>query len=270
MKTFPIHQVAAFADRPFTGNPAAVVPLVSWLDDSILVAIAAENNLSETAFIIRRAPGRYDIRWFTPTVEVELCGHATLASAWVIGERLGDASSELVFETRHAGPLRAGREAERVWIDLPAQALEPYGASAAVISALGGGGAAHALRSDAHVVTFGGEGEVRALRPDMTALAQALEADDLFAAIAAAPADRAEDCDVVARFFAPTKGVPEDPVTGSMWAALALFWCDRLGRDQFRGFQASRRGGYVDVSVRGDRAILSGGVQPYLDGQITA
>jgi PhzF family phenazine biosynthesis protein len=271
-------QVDAFADRPFTGNPAAVVPLRDWLPDETLQAIAMENNLSETAFTVPASgdsEADYELRWFTPTVEVALCGHATLATGHVlIGER------DLIrFRTRQAGILAVGRDGDGYRIDLPQTRcrLATPEQMRDVVARDGAGiadiithdGASESAPPELYlsyegsegvaILLFAGESAVRALRPDMKRLA---EID--YMAIATAPGMGGYD--VVSRVFVPAWGVDEDPVTGSAHAALTPFWAERLGRDSFTAYQASRRGGRVECRREGDRAILGGRGVPVIEG----
>jgi PhzF family phenazine biosynthesis protein len=273
-------QVDAFADRPFTGNPAAVVPLEEWLPDDVLQAIAEENNLSETAFTVAASDGEaeYELRWFTPTVEVALCGHATLASGHVL---LGD-RDRLRFRTRQSGILVVGRDGEDYRLDLPQTrcslateeqrrdvvARDGAGIVDIVSRDSAGDGAAPELylsyegSEGVAILLFADEAAVRALAPDMKRLA---EID--YMVIATAPGSG--DDDVVSRVFVPAWGVDEDPVTGSAHAALTPFWADRLGRDSFTAFQASRRGGRVECRRDGDRAILGGRCVTVIEGMLS-
>ena len=236
MTELPFWQVDAFADRPFTGNPAAVMPLDAWLDDATLQAIAQENNLAETAFVVA-ADGRtadYELRWFTPTVEVALCGHATLASGHVLmGERAG-----LRFATRKSGLLEVRRDGDRYALDLPATEVAPAD-HAALREALRLPDAELFLSAagDTAIVLVDDAAAVRACAPDMPALTEV----PILAVITAS----GDVADVVSRVFVPAWGVPEDPVTGAAHAALTPFWAARLGRDSFTAFQASARGGHV-------------------------
>jgi PhzF family phenazine biosynthesis protein len=257
-------QVDAFADRPFTGNPAAVMPLSAWLPDETMQAIAAENNLSETAFTVPSTSGEadYELRWFTPTTEVALCGHATLASGFVLIER-----DEIVFRTRKAGLLKVGRDGDALTLDLPVT-LVRRAENDALLDALG---TPNAEVHDAYhgteattIVLVEDEAAVRACTPDMAKL----RGIDLMA-IVTAPAGPATGYDVVSRVFVPAWGVDEDPVTGSAHAALAPFWAERLGRDSFTAFQASRRGGMVECRLAGDRAILGGRCVSVIEGAMT-
>ena len=254
MTSLPFFQVDAFADRPFAGNPAAVMPLETWLDDGTLQAIAAENNLAETAFTVPTADG-YDLRWFTPTVEVALCGHATLASAHIL---LGDAA-EIRFATRKAGILTVQRDGTGYAMSLPAwaPASKPM---PAIVAAIGGKPDA-TLWHEGHysVIVYPDEAAVRALTPDFAALRPL--GDTLY--IATAPG---EATDVVSRCFAPGAGIDEDPVTGSAHAVSVPYWAKRLGRDSFTAFQASPRGGRLACRLDGDRVILGGTCVTVIEG----
>ena len=265
MPEYRLVQVDAFADRPFTGNPAAVVPLDEWLADEMLQAIAAENNLAETAFTIPANGGAadYELRWFTPTTEVALCGHATLASGHVlIGER-----DEVRFSTRKAGTLAVRREpGGGLELDLPQILVRP-GEHSALLEALGTPRAGFHLSYQGAeataIVLVEDEAAVRACAPDMRALRRI----DLMA-IVTAPADPGRGYDVASRVFVPAWGVDEDPVTGSAHAALAPFWAVRLGRDRFTAFQASRRGGVVDCRIGVGRAVLGGRCVTVIEGRL--
>ena len=266
MTEYRLVQVDAFADRPFTGNPAAVVPLEQWLPDATLQAIAEENNLAETAFTVAVAAGGeadYELRWFTPTIEVALCGHATLASGHVlIGER-----EEVRFATRKAGVLTVRRGGGgALELDLPQTLVRP-GRHDDLLRALGTPEAefhlSYAGAEATAVVLLADEAAVRACAPDM----RALRGIDLMA-IVTAPADAGRFYDVVSRVFVPAWGVDEDPVTGSAHAALTPFWAERLGRDGFTAFQASRRGGRVACRRADDRAILGGRCVTVIEGRL--
>jgi len=251
-------QVDAFADRPFTGNPAAVIPLDSWLADETMQAIAEENNLSETAFTVPASgDSDYELRWFTPTTEVALCGHATLASGHVLIE-----ADEVRFRTRKAGVLTVRRDGDALTLDLPATLVKPA-SNDALLQALGTPDAELFLSCSGAeataVVLLCDAAAVRACAPDM----KALSGIDLMA-IVTAPGD--ERYDVVSRVFVPAWGVDEDPVTGSAHAALAPFWSERLGRDSFTAFQASRRGGRVECRMEGERVVLGGTCVSVIEG----
>jgi predicted PhzF superfamily epimerase YddE/YHI9 len=255
----PIYQVDAFAGALFRGNPAAVCPLEAWLPEHTLQAIAAENNLSETAFYVREN-GRYRIRWFTPSVEVELCGHATLASAAVIlGIRREIDAPRVVFDSR-SGELGVDRDGDLYKLDFPARPPVPCAPDPALIEAMGGQPAEALLATDAMLV-YHTEEEVRALKPDMSRLARL----PYFATIATAPGS---DCDFVSRFFAPSKGIPEDPVTGRAHTTLIPFWAGRLGKRSLFARQLSPRGGELWCEDRGNRVTIGGRAVKYLEGRI--
>ena len=263
MTAIPFFQVDAFADQPFAGNPAAVMLLDGWLPDDVLQAIAAENNLSETAFLVPDASGDADreLRWFTPTVEVALCGHATLASGHVLLSEAAPGGS-VHLRTRKAGILRVEKTDAGYRLDLPAWPASPH---PAVESAAGIGGrpVATLWRDGGYcVLVYASEAEVRALVPDFARLRQG--GDTLF--IATAPGDRT---DIVSRVFAPGAGVDEDPVTGSAHAVIVPYWAERLGRAHFTAFQASARGGRLDCALAGDRVILGGACVTVIEGRFT-
>lgn len=252
-------QVDAFADRPFTGNPAAVMPLDRWLDDAALQAIAAENNLAETAFLIpATGDADYELRWFTPEVEVALCGHATLASGHVL---LSDdpARDAVRFRTRKAGVLTVSRAGAGYLLDLPSWPASPRPLPE-IAAAVGGAPEETLWREGGYsLLVYGSEAEVRALTPDF----RAMRGFGDILHIATAPGDEA---DVVSRAFAPGAGIDEDPVTGSAHSILTPYWAARLGRSEFAAFQASRRGGRVDCRLAGDRAILGGRCVTIIEG----
>ena len=260
MTGFPFAQVDAFADRPFTGNPAAVMPLDAWLPDAVLQAIAEENNLAETAFLVpATGDADYDLRWFTPAVEVALCGHATLASGHYL---LGQSDAQSVrFRTRKAGILEVRRAAAGYELDLPAWEMVPADRSA--IGALLGSAPAESLWRDGgySLFVYESEDQVRALKPDFAALATLDPGDILY--IATAPG---RDTDVVSRVFAPGAGIDEDPVTGSAHCLLTPYWTKRLRRPSFSAFQASARGGHVACRLDGDRAVLGGNCVTVIEG----
>lgn len=254
----PLWQVDAFASRRFEGNPAAVVPLASWLPDETLQAIAAENNLAETAYLVPHGED-YAIRWFTPGVEVPLCGHATLASAWVVLNRMEPGRDAVTFHSK-SGPLKVERDGERLAMDFPAIAVEPSAGNPGLVAALGA--KPKALYSSFQwVAEYETEEQVRALKPEFTAKAML----DVFGVIATAPG---KDCDFVSRFFAPQAGIDEDPVTGSAHSRLVPFWARKLNRTRFVARQLSPRGGQLWCELKGDRVVMAGHVVPYLEGTI--
>jgi PhzF family phenazine biosynthesis protein len=254
----PLYQVDAFASRRFEGNPAAIVPLEAWLPDATMQAVAAENNLAETAFFVAHGED-YAIRWFTPAVEVPLCGHATLASAWVVLNRLEPGRDAVTFHSK-SGALKVTRDGERLALDFPAMAVEPSDGNPGLVAALGA--KPKALYSGFQwLAEYETEEQVRALKPEFTA--QALL--DIHAVIATAPG---KDCDFVSRFFAPQAGINEDPVTGSAHCRLVPFWARKLGKTQLVARQLSPRGGQLWCELRGERVIMAGHVMPYLEGTI--
>jgi PhzF family phenazine biosynthesis protein len=262
MPTLPLYQVDAFTDRCFAGNPAAVVPLETWPADATLQAIAAENNLPETAFFAPAA-GRadYDLRWFTPTVEVDLCGHATLATAFVLATQLGVTVERVTFATR-SGELAVARAGDIHTLDFPAHPPEPVADAAPFAEALGATPDA-ALRGGAFgLAVFPDAATVAGLSPDMARVAAMT---DLIGVIASAPGDRV---DVVSRFFAPQAGIPEDPVTGSAHTVLGPYWAERLGKPTLQCRQISARGGDLRVTAAGERVHIGGRCTLYLDGRI--
>jgi PhzF family phenazine biosynthesis protein len=257
----PIFQVDAFTDRPFAGNPAAVCPIEHWLPDPLLQAIAAENNLSETAFLVAVRDG-YHLRWFTPTVEVELCGHATLAAAKIIFERLQRELHQVRFQTR-SGELSVARDGEQLVLDFPAQPGVACNPHPDLVDALGAA-PVEILRSVLYyLAVFDSAAEVKALRPDERGL---LEIDRI-GVIATAPATE-PDVDFVSRFFAPRAGVYEDPVTGSAHCVLTPYWAQRLDRTMLRARQISRRGGSLACELRGDRVGIGGRAVLVMEGQL--
>ena len=253
-----LFQVDAFTSKLFAGNPAAVCPLECWLPDDLLQKIAAENNLAETAFFIREGDG-YHLRWFTPGVEVDLCGHATLASAWVIMNEL-DRSAETVSFRSRGGELSVSRAGDLYTLNFPSRMPERLAENPQLEEALGTK-IVELWGGRDYMAVLASEEAVRALKPSM----EKLRGIDRFAVIVTA-----EGCeyDFVSRFFAPAKGVDEDPVTGSAHCTLAPFWAGRLAKNPLRGFQASSRGGEVHCEVLGDRVLLSGQAVKYLEGTI--
>ena len=263
MTTLPFFQIDAFADRPFTGNPAAVMPLDAWLDDATLQAIAAENNLAETAFTVpAESDADYELRWFTPTSEVVMCGHATLASGHVL---LRDGQARIRFGTRKAGVLEVARAGDGYALSLPMwrPAPKPLPEIVAALE-IDPSTVVETLWHEQRygVVVLADEAAVRALRPDFRALASL--GDWLTVATALGT-----ETDVVSRAFAPGAGIDEDPVTGSAHAVIASYWAERLGRTRFTAFQASARGGRLECAMEGDRVILGGRCVSVIEGRFT-
>ncbi len=254
----PIYQVDAFADRVFAGNPAAVVPLEQWLPDATLQAIANENNLAETAFFVREEGG-YRLRWFTPTVEVDLCGHATIATAHVLFEALGVPGDALRFDTR-SGAVRVTRKSSRLTLDFPRHPATPMDDAEALLRALGLRTATFVGGAAFHLVVVESEEQVAALAPDQAALLAAGGN-----AIVTAPG---RTCDFVSRFFAPAYGIAEDPATGAAHCTLIPYWSERLGRNALVGRQLSARGATLYCEDRGTRVGIGGETQLYMAGHI--
>lgn len=255
----PLYQIDAFASRVFRGNPAAVVPLESWPEDSLLQAIAAENNLAETAFFAPEGDG-FRLRWFTPAIEVDLCGHATLATGWLILNRLQPGREAVTFQTL-SGPLGVRRDGKLLAMDFPARPPEPAKPCEGLVDAIGCQ-PRDILGARDYLLVYDNAAEVRRLKPDMAGLMNI----DRFAVIVTAPGDDGYDC--VSRFFAPAKGVPEDPVTGSAHCTLVPYWARRLGKPSIRAFQASARGGELTCVDQGTRVSLAGDCAFYLEGTI--
>lgn len=255
-----LYQVDAFASKPFEGNPAAVCPLETWLDDALLQAIATENNLSETAFFVPTESG-YHLRWFTPSVEVDLCGHATLAAAWVIFNVLGDSAETLQFETR-SGQLLVQRDGNELAMDFPAKVVEPLAMEAEVKAGLGINEIEALLISDDIVVVVNDVQLIESLTPDMQQLKRLPGRGIVVTA-------KGSDVDFVSRWFGPKVGVEEDPVTGSAHTSLAPYWAKKLGKQQLTARQGGARKGALSCEIEGDRVIIKGRVAPYLKGVIT-
>jgi len=257
----PLYQIDAFADGPFTGNPAAVCPLDSWLPDDVMQAIAAENNLSETAFFVPEGED-YRLRWFTPTTEVDLCGHATLASAYVVFRWLRPECRSITFQTNEAGPLTVARDGDFLALDFPSRPALPCAMSEPLAAALGQPPAALLAARD-YLAIYDHADDIAALAPDFAALA----AIDRFATIVSAPGTGGVD--FVSRFFAPARGVDEDPVTGSAHCTLIPYWAERLAKTRLNARQLSRRGGALSCALNGNRVTIAGRAVPYLEGVIT-
>ncbi len=254
----PIFQIDAFTGRVFGGNPAAVVPLTKWLPDPVLQAIAAENNLAETAFFVRQSD-HYALRWFTPAVEVDLCGHATLATAHLLFTRFEPEAERLRFTTQ-SGWLEVSRDGDRLALDFPARPPLPCAVPESLAAALGTQPVEVLGARDYFVVLRSAEA-VRAIKPDFARLATL----DRAAVIVTAPG---EDCDFVSRFFAPAMGIPEDPVTGSAHCTLIPYWSRRLGKISLLARQLSARGGELFCEDRGERVAIAGHSVLYLEGTI--
>jgi PhzF family phenazine biosynthesis protein len=255
----PIYQIDAFTSRVFAGNPAAVCPLDAWLPDATMQAIAAENNLSETAYFVRENGG-YRIRWFTPGVEVDLCGHATLASGHLLLTRLTPQADAVEFASL-SGPLRVTRRGKLLALDFPARAVAPAAIPDALAAALSVRPSAFLMANKRCFAVYDSAAQIRTLAPDMAALA--VHAPD---GIAVTAPD--SDYDFVSRFFAPSKGIPEDPVTGSTHTSLIPYWAARLGKTSLRAAQLSARGGELQCRLDGDRVEIAGEAVLYMEGRI--
>lgn len=254
----PLYQVDAFTSRRFGGNPAAICPLPRWLPDSLLQSIAVENNLAETAYFVQEPEG-FRIRWFTPGLEIDLCGHATLASALVLMDCMGLGGDRVVFNSR-SGPLAVTREGQRYTLDFPSRPAAPISDDDALAAALGATPLA-VLKARDTMVVLETQAQVQSLAPDMKALSKV----DAFAVIATAPGD---DCDFVSRFFAPKAGIDEDPVTGSAHSTLTPYWAARLGKKEMFARQISPRGGELWLTDRGERVSIGGQGVLYMTGFI--
>jgi PhzF family phenazine biosynthesis protein len=257
-KKIPVFQIDAFTGRVFAGNPAAVCPLEEWLNEVTLQAIAAENNLSETAFFVPRNTV-YELRWFTPAMEVDLCGHATLAAAFVILEFLDRSKGSVDFETR-SGRLSVRREGDLLSMDFPSRPATPLPVPAGLAEALGRTPVETGLSRDLMAV-FGSEDEVRGMKPDFARL----EELPYFAVIVTAPG---READFVSRFFAPRGGILEDPVTGSAHCTLIPYWSRRLGKTKLHARQVSARGGELYCENQGERVTIAGRAVRFLEGAI--
>lgn len=255
----PLYHVNAFTDRVFAGNPAAVCPLDHWPDEGTMQAIATENSLSETAFFVAEGD-KFKIRWFTPTTEVDLCGHATLASAYVICSELEPGCKKVIFQSNKS-QLAAEMRGDKLTLDFPALPPQTVTPPERLIEAIGGS-PIEALAARDYLVVYGSEQEVRELEPDISGL----EGLDRFGVIATAPG---VEYDCVSRFFAPAQGIPEDPVTGSAHCTIVPYWADRLGKQEIHAYQASARGGELFCNwTGGDRVSIAGSCVLYMRGCI--
>ncbi len=259
----PLYWVDAFASEVFRGNPAAVVPLTQWLPDARLQGIAFENGLAATAFLLRTGESRFELRWFTPTVELVLCGHATLAAAHTLWTELGQTGDVVTFDSL-SGSLRVTRRGDRYALDFPARPAAPIDEPPPeLLAGLGSRPSHTALFAEAlyYLCVYDSAAAVRALEPRFERLA-ALGRGGI---IATAPG---EDCDFVLRFFAPGLGIAEDPVTGSAQCTLIPYWAERLGKQALHARQLSARGGELWCELRGDRVEIAGKAVLYLRGEI--
>lgn len=255
-----IYQVDAFADAVFKGNPAAVVPLDDWLDDALMQNIAMENNLSETAFFVKTDSG-YHLRWFTPDFEIDLCGHATLASAYIIKNFIEPHVAEISFSTQKAGVLKASAKDGLYTLDFPSRPPESCEAPANLLKSLGVSTAVEVLRSRDYFVVLPDEDAVRNAEPDFALIK---ELDAIGVIITA----KGREADAVSRCFYPGAGIPEDPVTGSAHCNMVPYWAEKLGKTKLYCRQLSPRGGNLHCELNGDRVLMSGSCVLYLQGEI--
>ncbi len=255
-----IFQVDAFTNKPFGGNPAAVVPLGAWLGDETMQAIAAENNLSETAFFVKEGD-KYHIRWFTPSVEVNLCGHATLATAFVIFEALGLEESAIKFHSNRSGALGVEKQGDKFVLDFPAYALSEIETLPELRDVEVPPLRSWETQGNMLMMLLRSQEEVRSLEPDMHKVAQ-LPYDEVIITA------RGDDCDFVSRMFAPRIGIPEDPVTGAIHCSLIPYWAGELGKDKMFARQVSKRGGELFCELAGDRVRIGGQAVLYMKGEI--
>jgi len=260
--TIPIYQADAFTDQLFGGNPAAICPLTEWLPAETMQKIATENNLAETAYFVKAEDG-YSLRWFTPELEIDLCGHATLATAHILFTELGYEGDVIRFETQKAGVLTVTKEGDKYTLDFPSRPPEPVDLPMDLINALGGKIPVEILKGRDYFVVYETEEDVRELKPDFNLLAKI----DAIGIIVTAEGD-ADDVDFVSRFFAPAAGINEDPVTGSAHCNLIPYWAEMLEKDELHAFQISSRKGELWCTNKGDRVLMSGKAVTYLKGEI--
>lgn len=256
----PIYQVDAFTDKLFGGNPAAIVPLDEWLTDELMQKIAVENNLAETAFFVKTDIG-YKLRWFTPEYEIDLCGHATLATAHILFTELGYADQSINFETVKAGVLTVTKDGDRYNMDFPSRPPEPAELPEGLTEALGMKTPVEVLRSRDYVLVYEDEYAIRAASPDFAKLAKI----PTVGVIITAPGI---ETDFVSRFFAPAASINEDPVTGSAHCNLIPYWAEKLGKNDLHAYQLSARKGELWCKLNGDRVLMAGKAITFLRGEI--
>lgn len=258
--TIPIYQADAFTDTLFGGNPAAICPLESWLPDNVMQQIAVENNLAETAYFVKNEKG-YKLRWFTPEYEIDLCGHATLASAHILFTELGYAGDTIQFETVKAGVLTVKRDGDKYTMDFPSRPPIHIEIPNGLVEALGDKKPLEILRSRDFFVVYESEDDIHEISPDFFALSKM----DTVGVIVTA---RGKEVDFVSRFFAPGAGIPEDPVTGSAHCNLIPYWSGKLGKNKLHAYQLSARKGELWCELAGQRVLISGKAVTYLKGAI--
>jgi PhzF family phenazine biosynthesis protein len=258
--TIPIYQADAFTSQLFGGNPAAICPLTEWLPDEMMQKIAVENNLAETAFFVKTGDS-FMLRWFTPEYEIDLCGHATLATAHILFTELGYEGNSLHFETVKAGVLTVTRNGDKYTMDFPSRPPIHIETPNGLVEALGGQQPLSVLRSRDFFLEYESEEIIRDIAPDFYALSKM----DTVGVIVTAPG---KDVDFVSRFFAPGAGVPEDPVTGSAHCNLIPYWAKKLGKNKLHAYQISQRKGELWCELKGERVLMSGNAVTYLKGEI--
>lgn len=255
-----IYQIDAFAETLFSGNPAAVCPLEKWLDDATMQKIAAENNLAETAFIVAVEKG-FEIRWFTPTVEVDLCGHATLASAFVLTNFEGFTDKKINFFTKNSGTLTVTKNNDLLTLDFPVDLLQKV-EDLSIFEKCFAFKPIEAYQGKTdYLLIFENEHQIQNIEPNIFEISK-IEARGIIASA------KAENYDFVSRFFAPTSGIDEDPVTGSAHTTLTPFWAEKLGKTKLTAKQISKRGGVLECELQKDRVLISGKCKTYLKGEI--
>lgn len=257
---FPIYYIDAFSEKNFSGNPAAVCPLGQWPDDSLMQNIAFENNLSETAFLVHRKD-RVEIRWFTPLAEVELCGHATLASAHVLFNHLHFPGDEILFYSMHSGELKVRKREAMLELNFPADQPEPALPPAGLVRAIGKKPLEIWKGRTDYLLYYSAQEDIEEIKPDFNALKE-IPARGIIVTAAG------YESDFVSRFFAPSVGVSEDPVTGSAHTTLTPFWAHRMNQLTFDAVQLSARGGFLKCQLSGERVLISGQAKTYLVGEI--
>lgn len=255
-----IYQVDAFTDRLFGGNPAAIVPLTTWLPASEMQKIAAENNVSETAFFITQGEA-FELRWFTPTFEIDLCGHATLATAHIIFTELAYKKDEIYFHTLKAGTLTVTRNGDLYTLDFPSRPAIKAEVSDELIAAIGDKRPIEVLRARDIMLVYENETDIQTLKPDFSALAK-IDKDGVIVTA------KGDNSDFVSRFFIPAAGINEDPVTGSAHCNLVPYWAEKLGKNKLHAYQVSERKGELWCELRVDRVLMAGKAVTYLKGEI--
>jgi PhzF family phenazine biosynthesis protein len=258
--TIPIYQADAFTDQLFGGNPAAICPLTEWLPEATMQKIATENNLAETAYFVKQGDG-YGLRWFTPEFEIDLCGHATLASAHILFTELGYTDNTINFYTQKAGTLTVTRNGDKYTLDFPSRPPQPAAAPQYLIEAMGGKTPVEILRSRDYVLVYETEQDIKDMEPNFNLLTKV----DTIGVVVTAVGN---EVDFVSRFFGPAVGINEDPVTGSAHCNLIPYWAAKLGKNKLHAYQISARKGELWCENKGERVLMSGKAVTYLKGEI--